>query len=67
MLRFTPPAILTGNQTQVTAEVDCGCSEGEEREVVSKCVGETRKFSGKGNGGRDRRKAAQRKTQEAVG
>ena len=43
------------------------CSEGEEREVESKGVGETRKFSGKGNGGRDRRKAAQGKTQEAVG
>ena len=35
--------------------------------MESKCVGETRKFSGKGNGGRDRWKAAQRKTQEAVG
>ena len=29
--------------------------------------GEARKFGGKGNGGRDRRKAAQGKTQEVVG
>ena len=35
--------------------------------MESKGDGETRKFSGKGNGGRDRRKAAQGKTQEAVG
>ena len=41
-------------------------SEGEKREVESEGDGESRKFSGKGNGGRDRRKVAQRKTQEAV-
>ena len=35
--------------------------------MESKGVGETRKFSGKGNGGRDRGKVAQGKTQESVG
>ena len=40
--------------------------ERRERWRVHEGDGETRKFSGKGNGGRDRRKAAQRKTQEAV-
>ena len=32
------------DQAQVTAKVDCGCSEGEEREVESEGDGETRKF-----------------------
>ena len=42
----------------------------ESKDTSIQCNGganETRKFSGKGNGGRDRRKAAQGKTQEAVG